>query len=68
MSDDLSLFTAESRQGTHVLNTLALGAIYAASMFFAVAFSPNMGYVAHPQGSSANSRVAAISGEIASTR
>lgn len=49
MSESHSLSGAETRGREPTLNALVLGAVYAAAVFFAIAFSPNMGFVAHPQ-------------------
>lgn len=61
MSEHCCTSTADPSQGTPVLNALALAAIYSVAVFFAVAFSPNMGFISPPSLAGAANRIAMVS-------
>lgn len=47
MNAEFHFPTVAPARGEPALRVLVLGAVYAVAVFFAVAFSPNMGFVAH---------------------
>lgn len=57
MSIELITPTAPST-GETGRNALLLGAVYAVAVFFAVAFSPNMGFIGQPGPAASDGRLA----------
>jgi hypothetical protein len=47
MDTDFPVITIEPTKSEPALRVLVLSTVYAVAVFFAVAFSPNMGFVAH---------------------